>query len=482
MRGDQRSIAQAGGKPVGGGVEAVAREATPGANRVPVLRPSPVLALLFVVVTSYAALGKGFAYAGVPPVFVGEVALVVVGVAVVVQPMPLPRNAAAATAAGVAALAAVQLVVDRLGATVPVVESLRGLAPIYYAAFAFATYALLRRQEERDGRVAVAALVDSAVARAAPWVVAALALLAALLLAEPDGLPTWPMSGTPVLASKPGDIAVALVLTLPFTFGCGVASRARTIGAVVPLLWSLAAVLVTFRSRGALLALAIGVLAVRPRATRVLRGAMAALAVVLSLYVSGVSVEVRRGREVSYQALADAAASLLGTQPDDEIEGSYVGTARWRAEWWRAIWDDVTGERMVLHGHGWGDNLAVRYGVVDPGTLPDGQPILRLPHNVFFSLAGRAGVLVAVAFLAVPVLSVVRSFTSPAVRRGPPRLVQGARGAAVAALVTGMVDVYLESPQGGILLWTLVGYLWWATAMPLRTAAATDSPRPGVAA
>jgi len=481
MRDEQRPIAHVGARQEGGEGAPGETVRTPGPDGGSAMRPSPVLVLLFVVVASYAAFGKGFAYAGVPPVFVGEVVLVVVVVAVLVRPTPLPRHAAAAIAVGVAALSAVQLAIDRLDPAVPLVETLRGLAPIYYAAFAFAAYALLRSQEERDGRVAVAALVDRAVTRAAPGVVAALSVLAALLLTDPDGLPTWPTSGTSVLASKPGDIAVALVLTLPFTFSRGTARTAGVGGAVAPLLWGLAAVLVTFRSRGALLALAIGTLLVRPRATRVVKGAFAALAVVLFLYVSGVSIEVRRGREVSYDALVDAVASLLGTQPQDEIEGNYVGTATWRSEWWRDIWDDVTGEHMVLHGHGWGDNLAVRYHVVDPDAVPGDQPILRLPHNIFFSLAGRAGVVVAVAFLAVPVMSVVRSFTSPTVRDGPPRLVQGARGAVTAALVTGMVDVYLESPQGGILLWSLVGYLWWATATPVPAPVATDGARPEVA-
>ena len=46
-------------------------------------------------------------------------------------------------------------------------------------------------------------------------------------------------------------------------------------------------------------------------------------------------------------------------------------------------------------------------------------------------------------------------------------MVQAARGALVAGIATGLVDVYLEAPQGGILFWSLLGYLWWALAKPI---------------
>ena len=44
---------------------------------------------------------------------------------------------------------------------------------------------------------------------------------------------------------------------------------------------------------------------------------------------------------------------------------------------------------MVLHGRGWGDNLALRHGVT-PALAADDPRVLRLPHNIFFSLVGRA--------------------------------------------------------------------------------------------
>lgn len=434
-----------------------------------------VLVLLFGTLVLYAAFGKGFAYAGVPPVYVGEVVLAVVAVSVLTKAMPLPRCAPAGLAAVLGGLALAQLTVDRLAGEDPWIESLRGLAPIYYSAFAFATYALLRRYEYRAGRNMAMRLVDRAGVSAAPFIIVVAVVLAALLLTSSEQLPAWPSTGVTMLASKSGDIAVALVLVLPFVTAARPPDRLSLAVGILPALWGVAALFVTFRSRGALLALMAGALVVRPHVTRVIKGSLVITVVLLVLYVSGLSFEVR-GREVSFDALGDATASLLGTRPEGEIEGSYVGTANWRAEWWDAIADDAFEQRMVLHGHGWGDNLAIRYRVVDAAALDDAT-VLRLPHNIFFSLAGRAGLVTAVGFLLVPLLTVLRTFSVSSGRPPPSRMVQGARGALVAAVVTGLFDVYLESPQGGILLWSLIGFLWWATAPAVeRTSADGDRP------
>jgi hypothetical protein len=184
--------------------------------------------------------------------------------------------------------------------------------------------------------------------------------------------------------------------------------------------------------------------------------------IVLALYVSGVSVELS-GREMSFAAIGDAVGSVLGAGADDDIGSNYLDTTNWRAEWWSGIWDDVTARWMVVHGHGWGDNLAVRYDVV-PAIAAVDPRVLRLPHDLFFSLAGRSGLAVAAAFLLVPVLTVARTFARGGPRLGTLRAVEAARAGVVAAVVTGLTDVYIESPQGGIVFWCLIGFLWWATA------------------
>jgi len=422
------------------------------------------LRLLFVALVLYAAFGKGFAYAGWPPVFVGEVVLVVVVAAALARPpVAVPRSGAALVAVGLAGVATVQFAVDRFAGEQPLLETVRGLTPIYYAAYAFAVFALLRHAEGRVGRRRVLVAVERAATRAAPFVTVAAAVLALLLVGTPVGIPTWPRSQVPLLLTKSTDIAVSLVIVLPLLAAPHVARRSATARRLLLACWSVAAVLIVFRSRGAAVALALGWFAIRPRPRRIVRPLMVVTLVLAALYLTGWSVTVG-GRELSAQGAADAAASLLGAPTDDEVSGNYLDTRNWRSDWWGAIWRDVTTEDMVLHGHGWGDNLAVRHDVVPPGAAADPR-VLRLPHNVFFSLAGRAGLLVAIGFLLVPALTVARSFRNGAAGRS--ELVGAARGGVVAAVVVAFTDIFLESPQGGILLWSLLGFLWWATARPL---------------
>jgi O-Antigen ligase len=436
------------------GVEADQSRAHPGAPT--------VLRVLGIALVLYLAFGKGFAYAGVAPVFVGELLLVTVVLAALGSDTALPRNAAAAIAALLAGVALVQLAVDRFTGADPWLESVRGVAPIYYSGLAFAVYALLRRYEARAGPTAVMRAIEGASARAAPVVVVLIALLLVVRTAGgPSFGPTWPISGGPLLITKATDIAVALTIVLP-------ALLARPAGLTTPrhgrwllVMWVAIALVVSFRSRAALGGLAIGYAVARPSLGRAVRGLLAIAVLLVVLYVSGLTVTLGRQRELSFRSGVDSVASLVGI--DEGIDNSRLtGTRNWRITWWSEIWDDVTSRRMVLHGYGWGDNLAIRYDVVPPGADRDPR-VLRAPHNIFFSLAGRAGLAVAVGFLLVPVLTVARSFT----RRGPHDrsfAVDGARAGVAAAVLVAFSDVYLESPQGGIVMWTLIGFLWWVDA------------------
>jgi hypothetical protein len=433
------------------------------------VRPGLPLQVLFCGLVLYLAFGKGFAYAGWPPVFAGEVLLVVVVAATAVSTsMAVPHHPAAMVTVVVSALALVQFVIDRLAGDVPLLETVRGLAPVYYGAYAFAVYALLREFEKRTDRARVLAAIDGAFVRVAPWVTGAAVVLAGLLLVEPTTLPTWPGSGVPVLLTKSGDIAVALVLFAPFVLRSASPVRIRGASRIVVVAWVVAAVLVSFRSRGAALALVVGLVASRPAVVRIAKTALIGLAIVLFLFVSGLRVEVS-GREISYDAVGDAVGSVIGGRPEDQIGSNYLDTTNWRADWWRSIWSDVTAEQLVLHGRGWGDNLAVRHGVI-PAFAGEDPRALRLPHDVFFSLAGRAGLVTAVGFLTVPVLTIARSYRRRSDRSPTPRVVQAARGGVAAAVTTGLTDIYLESPQGGIVFWVLIGFLWWAVAQPMADA------------
>lgn len=435
-----------------------------------------VLRVLGIALVLYLAFGKGFAYAGVAPVFLGELLLVTVVFVALGSDTALPRNAAAAIAALLVGVALVQLAVDRFTAADPWLESLRGVAPIYYSGFAFAVYALLRRYEASAGHRAVMRAIEGASAGAAPVVVVLIALVLLMrLLGGPSFGPTWPISGGPLLITKATDIAVALSVVLPALLarraGPTTLRHRRWLLAV----WVAIALVVSFRSRAALGGLVIGYAVARPSLARALRGLLAIAVLLVVLYVSGLTITLGRQRELSFRSGVDSVASLVGI--DEGIDNSRLtGTRNWRIAWWSEIWDDVTSRPMVLHGYGWGDNLAIRYDVVPPGADRDPR-VLRAPHNIFFSLAGRAGLAVAVGFVLVPILTVARSFR----RRGQHDrsfAIDGARAGIAAAVVVAFSDVYLESPQGGIVMWTLIGFLWWVDAAHDYGVAETSSAEP----
>jgi hypothetical protein len=436
------------------------RVARPGESRLDGQSTAAVLRLLGIALVLYLAFGKGFAYAGVPPVFVGELLLVVVVLAALSSDTALPHNLAAVIAAVLVGLALVQLAVDRLVAADPWLESLRGVAPVYYSGFAFAVYALLRRYEATVGPARVLRLIEDAIARAAPMIVVLIALLVLRSLRGWPASPAWPISGGPLLPTKATDISVALVLVLPALLVRPPAPTALRHRRWLLVLWIMVAVVVTFRSRGALGGLAAGYAMAWPNLTRMLRGVAAVAVLLVVLYTSGLSVTMGKQRELSFRSGVDSVASLLGS--DEGLNSRLTVTRNWRIDWWSDIWTDVTSRRMLLHGYGWGDNLAIRYGVVPPGDDRDPR-VLRAPHSIFFSLAGRAGVVTAVGFLLVPVLTIARSFTRQR-RVGRSIAIEGARAGVAAAVVVAFSDVYLESPQGGIVLWSLIGFLWWVAA------------------
>ena len=421
-----------------------------------------VLRVLGIALVLYLSFGKGFAYAGVPPAYVGELLLLTVVLAALGSKTALPQNTAAAIAGALAGIALVQLAVDRFTAADPWLESVRGVAPIYYSGFAFAVYALLRRYEAAAGSTAVMRAIEGALMRAAPVVVVLIVLLLVVRTLGGESVgPTWPVSHGRLLITKATDIAVALSVVLPALLAGRSGSRVLRHRRWLLALWLLVAIIVSFRSRAALGGLAIGYAVGRPSLARALRGFAALTVLLVVLYASGLTVTLGRQRELSFRSGVDSVASLVGL--DEGIDNPRLtGTRNWRIAWWSEIWADVTSQGMLLHGQGWGDNLAIRYDVVPPGADRDPR-VLRAPHSILFSLAGRAGLVTAVGFLLVPVLTVARSFTRRT-RHGHSFAVEGARAGVAAAVVVAFSDVYLESPQGGIVLWSLIGFLWWVAA------------------
>lgn len=410
-----------------------------------------LLALLLL----YLTLGKGFAYFGVPPIFIGEIALGFTLLATVRTTMTLPRGVAPACAALFAIAGTVQLLDDVLFSTIPLIESFRGFALVYYFAFSLVVHASLSHAERRHGFDETADRLDDTVRRYVQWMLPVLLVLALRLVIASIPSPRWPGSGIPVLFTKSTDISVALAFALPFVRD--LVRRHAPLARTSALVWVAAALLVTARSRAGVIAIAIAALITfGVRAVYVLRGILLVTIGYATLAVTGFAVTVGQ-RELSASGLRNSVIAVY--DPAAASDGSYVGTTRWRSQWWQAIWSDIEAKGMWLRGNGWGTNLAAKY--LAPDSVPDTAfTALRLPHNTFFSIAGRAGVLAAALYLSVPTATFVRARSSRVARRTSP-LFLALQSTLVAGVAVGLTDVYIESPQGGILFWSVCGALWW---------------------
>lgn len=426
----------------------------------------------------YAFFGKGFAYLGVFPVFVGELCL----------------------ALGIAAL----LVGGGLGV------ALR--SPISWVLAAFMVHGALRTAPYwssegvdalRDGVLwgygAFALLVSAALSRPG-WFERALGAYAsvlpwfllwtapALLVFEmfPGEIPKLPGSGVPVLHVKPGDFGVHLAGGAAF-LGLGLHGlvRARRLPRATEwLLWlaGLAGfVAVGSQSRSAMLAVlvALGVVAVKARLGRLLQIVAVAAVVGGVLFTLGLEMNVgSRGRKVSPQQVVANLGSIVGSAARPGLET----TREWRKNWWRDIVEYTVLGEYFWSGKGYGINLAT-----EDGYVVDQDRTLRSPHNGTLTVLARSGVpglTLWVLLHACFGVAMLRAYAR-ANRAGFEtwaRIDLWILAYWSAFLVNSSFDVFLEGPQGGIWFWSLVGFGLAALRLQheeLARATAWPSWRPG---
>ena len=133
--------------------------------------------------------------------------------------------------------------------------------------------------------------------------------------------------------------------------------------------------------------------------------------------------------------------------------------------WWTKIFDNAVETPYVFIGAGWGENLAVQYGIyrISSSGWQDAA-LLRNPHNIFFSTLGRGGWIVSglwCLFYLTFVPSLLlgrfgRRWRSPEWKL----LAEICLVFTLAALINGGTDVFLESPQNSIPHWVVIGLGW----------------------
>ena len=411
------------------------------------------LQILGVVLVGYALLGRSFAGLGLPPVYVGELALIVGLLSVVAgrRHFHLVRTPAAYLLVAFMTWGAVR--------TVPYLstyglDALRDAVVWGYGIFALLVASLLVRRN-------LVGRIPEWYGRALPWII--VCAPAWVILSEWTGLGRVP--GSPLVAPKAGDVAVHLggaaaflladVWTRPASDRAGLAWLTKW-GASLALLVGLVAM--GSLTRGGLMAAGAAILTVtvllpsKAVGKILVAGVTAALVAVLWLGW-GLSLQIREHRAISPEQIVRNLSSLGGSSGTDNLDG----TRRWRLAWWNSIVDYTVHGKYFWTGKGFGLNIAH-----DDRSVP-AHSLTRSPHNGHLTILARAGVpgamlwgLLQLGFALTMLAGFIRAHQLGESLRAS--LFAWVLGYWLAFLVNATFDVYLEGPQGGIWFWCVVGF------------------------
>lgn len=404
------------------------------------------MAALGILLLGYMFMGRGFAYLGVPPLYIGETVLIL-GSFAFITALPTRRL-------GPAHVTILAFMLWGALRTVPFLgtygaDALRDAVVWGYAAFAVFVSLLVTPAHVRQ--------VIRLYGRVLPVFVVWVPILALVWFGFQEILPRVPGIGIPIPFLKPGDMAVHLAGAAAFVLA-GLYPRHGWRGMIEPLLWMawLAGVaIVASVNRG-------GMLAVASVSTLILfirslgRWVTAGLVALLVLGVVGATdleLDTGQDRSISVDQLALNIQSIVFELDDRSLSGS----REWRQEWWDTIVDYTVSGPHFWDGKGYGINLA------DDDGFQVGDGSLRAPHNAHLNLLARGGVPGFALWVAVQVAFLVTMVRAARVAaRTGRRLWLGVLGWVfvywLAAVVNMTFDVYLEGPQGGILFWSLVGF------------------------
>lgn len=415
-----------------------------------VTRPEPgdrYLRVLGVLLLGYAIGGRGFAYLGIPPLFVGEMVLAA-GLAVVVLARRPLRLALTPSMWVLAALGGWVVVRVVPGVMTYGVDAVRDAMVVGYGLFAFIVAGLVLERPER--------LADM-LRRYRAVVVGVLLFTWGLYLAvrlSPDSFPTWPWSNeVHIVENKPGDVLVHLAGVTAFLV---LGFKRATLPWLAILVVAVPAMMVG--GRGGMMAylLTMGVFwLMKPASARFGRILyLGAVFVVVGVAVDTSGIEVNEGsRRLSVEQVWENVQSLFGKSDSFALNT----TTEWRLAWWGKIVGYTFGGEYFLEGKGFGINLAS-----DDGFRVDEEESLRSPHNGHLTLLARGGVPAFLLWLLVHGLWLWETIAAwgRARRAGQTAWVgffAFAMVYALGALINASFDVYLEGPMGAIWFWTVFG-------------------------
>ncbi len=406
------------------------------------------VSLLAVVLLGYALAGRGFAYVGFPPLFIGEITL---GCGLL---------AFAMAGSWKAVLGDVRLwPLLALGAwgmcrTLPFVSAdpvnaIRDGVVWGYGVFAVVMASLI------VDRPAVLGRLVRLYRRFAKIFLVGIPVVFVLYHFAEGAIPKWPWAGNVgVVQVKEGDVLVHLGGIVAFM----IAGLAGPVGwaAVAVLTWDAGAMGVIDRAGmvafGAVFALGV---AFRPKSGVVGRAVVTVVVTLVLLWATNVSVPVPggKGRVISFDQMWTNLTSTVGDSGNEGLDSN----KEWRLNWWKEIRRYTFHGQYFWKGKGFGINLAD-----DDGYQVLADHSLRNPHSVHMTMLARGGVpmlglwlLVQATFAGTVCVEMLR-----ARHRGEPMwegLFFFVGVYWMAFLINGSFDVFLEGPMGGIWFWTVYG-------------------------
>lgn len=397
--------------------------------------------LLCVSLAGYAIFGKGFAYLGIAPLYIGEMVLAL-GLVVLLR-----SGCWVAVLSSLPSLLVCCLIVLMLARTVPYLSTYGLDAPrdamiIAYGLFAFVVIALILEQPARFRRVLETYGGFARFYGAAGGAIYHLTNPGILTISAPIHLPMV----------RAGEAAVHIAGAGVFML-LGLKRESR--------LWwvlLLASIVMIVPSRAAmltcLLPLALGAI-LGGQVRRVLPGVATAIALLAAAWAFDIDIQAPGGRTVGPAQMVENVASILGRSEESNLDG----TKTWRLRWWETIRGYTLHGDLFWTGKGFGINLAEADGF----TLEAGKASLRSPHNGHMTILARAGVPGLALWVAT--CGAWFWYVGRAVRQA--RRLGRSRWADVfvwvicyasAILINASFDVALEGPMMGIWFWSIFGF------------------------
>jgi hypothetical protein len=402
---------------------------------------------LGIVLLGYALAGRGFAYVGLPPIFIGEISLAV-GILLLGTVNRWRELAGSPSTWPLLALFAWGGLQTMPYLRVYGIECLRDAVGWGYGVFAIVVAAMILDHEM---------LLDMAVGlyeRFFKLFLPGIPVTFVVYRSMGAAMPHWPWADIKILQIKEGDAMVHLSGILAFW----VSGLAGKIGWGWTALLTVDAVVLGVIDRAGMIAfLAVFAIcmAYRPGHGVTAKAIAILLTVCVALFASDVHIPVPdgKGRDISFHQVITNLGSVAGDSGSDGLDS----TKEWRLDWWRTIRGYTFFGKYFWTGKGFGINLADEDGFQ---MLSDHS--LRNPHSVHMTMLARGGVPMLVFWLAsVGSWYWLMGRNLLRARREGQRFWEGLffflPTYVLAFLINGSFDVFIEGPMGGIWMWTLYG-------------------------